>query len=60
MPSPVRYAVVKKVLEDKGYRLDHVTGSPHIFRKPGVSQQSIPAHHNQVKHVYYKKAQKAP
>lgn len=60
MPSPVRYPIVKKLLERKGYTLDHVTGSHYIFRKPGVPQQSIPVHHGQVKHVYFKKAQKAP
>jgi predicted RNA binding protein YcfA (HicA-like mRNA interferase family) len=60
MPSPVRFAVVKKVLESKGYVLDHVTGSHHIFRKPGAPQVIVPVHRNQVLHVYFKKAEKAP
>ncbi len=59
MPSDVRFAVVKKLLESKGYVLDHVTGSHHIFVKPGVPQQIVPVHRNQVKHVYFKKAQQA-
>jgi len=59
MPSPVRFAVVKKLLEEKGYRLDRISGSHHIFRKPGAPAQNIPVHHNQVKHVYYRKAQEA-
>ena len=60
MPSPVRFAVVKKLLESKGYVLTDISGSHHIFKKPGASPQSVPVHHNQVKHVYLKKAQKAP
>lgn len=60
MPSPVRFAVVKKLLESKGYTLTDISGSHHVFRKPGARALPIPVHHNQVKHVYYRKAQKAP
>jgi predicted RNA binding protein YcfA (HicA-like mRNA interferase family) len=60
MPSPVRFAVLKKLLESKGYVLSHVSGSHHVFKKPGAVQQIVPVHHNQVKYVYYRKAQQAP
>lgn len=60
MPSPVRFAVVKKLLESKGYKLVRVAGSHHIFEKAGVRPQIVPVHHNQVKHGYYRNAQKAP
>jgi predicted RNA binding protein YcfA (HicA-like mRNA interferase family) len=60
MPSPVRFAVVRKLLESKGYRLDRVSGSHHVFVKPGVPHVNIPVHRNQVNDVYYRQAQKAP
>jgi hypothetical protein len=34
MPSPVRFAIVRKLLESKGYRLDRISGSHHVFVKP--------------------------
>ncbi len=52
MPSPVRFAVVKKLLESKGYKLVRVAGSHHVFEKAGVRPQIVPVHHNQVKHGY--------
>jgi predicted RNA binding protein YcfA (HicA-like mRNA interferase family) len=37
-----------KVVERKGWILRRITGSHHIFEKPGVSQiLSIPVHHDQ-------------
>jgi predicted RNA binding protein YcfA (HicA-like mRNA interferase family) len=60
MPSPVRFAVVRKLLESKGYRLARVSGSHHIFVKPGVPHVNIPVHGNQVKHGYYRRAEQAP
>lgn len=60
MPSPVRFEVVKKLLESKGNRLDRVAGSHHTLTKPGHLPVVIPVHRNQVKHAYYRKAQKAP
>lgn len=60
MPSPVRFAVVKKLLEDKGYALVRIEGSHHIFDKPGVRPLTVPVHRNQVNYAYFRKAQKAP
>jgi predicted RNA binding protein YcfA (HicA-like mRNA interferase family) len=59
MPSPVRFAVVRKLLESKGYTLERISGSHHKFTKPGQPHLSIPVHRNQVKHAYYRLAQKA-
>ena len=60
MPSPVRFAVVKKLLESKGYKLARIHGSHHVFEKLGERPQSVPVHNNQVLYAYYRKAQKAP
>ncbi len=61
MPSPLRFAVVRAVLEAKGYRLTRINGSHHIFTKPGQpAVQSVPVHRGMVKHAYLRKAQNAP
>ena len=61
MPSPVRFTVVRALLESKGYRLTRISGSHHIFTKPGQALvQSVPVHKGLVKYVYFKKAQQAP
>ncbi|MCF2146176.1 type II toxin-antitoxin system HicA family toxin [Desmonostoc muscorum LEGE 12446] len=33
-----------KIIERKGWILQRVTGSHHIYQKPGVNQISIPVH----------------
>lgn len=58
MPSPVRYAAVKKMLEAKGYTHARTAGSHHIFTKPGVPSESIPVHKGLVKHGYVKRIAK--
>ncbi len=59
MPSPVRFAVVKRLLESRGWTLVRITGSHHHFAKPGeVGHYSIPVHKGQVKHGYYRDLQK--
>jgi predicted RNA binding protein YcfA (HicA-like mRNA interferase family) len=60
MPSPVRFSVVKKLLESKGYKLVRISSSHHIFEKAGVRPQIVPVHRNQVKYGYFRNAQKAP
>jgi predicted RNA binding protein YcfA (HicA-like mRNA interferase family) len=57
MPSPVRFAVVRRLLELRGYRLAGIFGSHHIFVKPGVPHVNIPVHRNLVN---YRHAQEAP
>lgn len=58
MPSNVRFAVVQKMLEGAGYRLDRVSGSHHIFVKEGVEPISIPVKRGQVKPFYVRKIEK--
>jgi predicted RNA binding protein YcfA (HicA-like mRNA interferase family) len=58
MPSPVRFAVVRKLLEDHGWVLARIRGSHHSFTKPGAGTFPIPVHRGKVAHVYYKEAQK--
>ena len=58
MPSNVRYAEIKRLLESKGWYLDRTSGTHHIFIKPGKRQINIPVHDKQVKFVYVKKANK--
>jgi predicted RNA binding protein YcfA (HicA-like mRNA interferase family) len=61
MPGPERFAVVKKILEDKGWRLMRISASHHIFEKPGISYHlSIPVHGGKVKPHYVREAKKAP
>lgn len=61
MPSEQRFAVVRKILERKGWRLDRITGSHHIFIKPGVPYHiNIPVHNGKVKPKYVKDAHHAP
>lgn len=60
MPSPVRYSVVKRMLEAAGWKYDRTTGSHHIFVKPGQRSFSVPVHQGKVKYGYVKAIQKLP
>jgi predicted RNA binding protein YcfA (HicA-like mRNA interferase family) len=56
MPSPTRFAEVKRMLQRHGWTLARVAGSHHIFVKPGERHTSIPVHKGLVKHGYVKDA----
>lgn len=58
MPSKVRLSIVRKMLEAKGYRLTRVSGSHHVFTKPGARSVPIPVHKNMVKPAYVRMVQK--
>jgi predicted RNA binding protein YcfA (HicA-like mRNA interferase family) len=58
MPSEMRFAEVKKMLEAKGYFLHRVTGSHHVFKKPGVGSFAVPVHHGKVMPIYVTKIEK--
>ncbi len=60
MPSPVRFAEVKRMLEARGYVLSRISGSHHIFTKKGVAPVTIPVHHGKVKPAYVRQVQKIP
>jgi predicted RNA binding protein YcfA (HicA-like mRNA interferase family) len=47
MPSPVRFAEVKRLLERHGWVLNRITGSHHIFVRPGEPHLAIPVHKGQ-------------
>jgi predicted RNA binding protein YcfA (HicA-like mRNA interferase family) len=58
MASEVRFSEVKKMLEAKGYFLDRVAGSHHIFKKPGVRSLPIPVHNGKVHPAYVRMIKK--
>ncbi len=46
------------MLERKGYLLARVSGSHHVFTKPGQLPVSIPVHRGKVKPHYVRKIKK--
>jgi predicted RNA binding protein YcfA (HicA-like mRNA interferase family) len=58
VPSNVRFAEVRKLLELNGWTLARIRGSHHVFTKPGLGSLPIPVHRNQVKAAYVRKIQK--
>lgn len=56
--SPHRFAVVRRNLEDHGWRLVRIHGSHHKFEHSDGRIFSIPVHHNQVKACYVRKIEK--
>jgi len=58
MPSPVRFAIVKKLLESHGWRLDRVKGSHHQFVKAGQRTLVITVHGGMVKPGYLREIEK--
>ena len=46
------------MLESKGYFLARISGSHHVFVKPGVFPVSIPVHNGKVKVIYVRKIEK--
>jgi predicted RNA binding protein YcfA (HicA-like mRNA interferase family) len=52
MASPVRFAVLRKLLEKHGWALIRVNGSHHVFKKPGSPDVVIPVHGGKVKPFY--------
>ena len=59
MASPVRFAEVKKLLEQNGWTLARVSGSHHIFTRPGEPRPfPVAVHKGMCKHAYYREAQK--
>jgi predicted RNA binding protein YcfA (HicA-like mRNA interferase family) len=58
MPSPVRFAEIRRLLEKHGWTLARISGSHYIFQKPGHRSFPVPVHHGKVDYVYFRKAQK--
>jgi predicted RNA binding protein YcfA (HicA-like mRNA interferase family) len=59
VPSPVRFAAVRRLLKQKGYALVRISGSHHVFEKPGKPLVVIPVHRGKVKPAYVREAEKA-
>lgn len=55
MPSSVRFAVIRKLLESHDWELSRIKGSHHIFTKKGEWPIVFPVHNRQVKYVYVRK-----
>lgn len=59
MPSPVRFADVKRLLHNHRWTLSRISSSHHIFTKPGEQFHfSIPVHKGMVKHGYLRDIKK--
>jgi len=58
MPSPVRFAVVKRLLESHGWQLVRISSSHHVFAKPGAANVVIPVHGGKVKPAYVREIKK--
>jgi predicted RNA binding protein YcfA (HicA-like mRNA interferase family) len=59
MPSPVRFAVVRRALERAGWILIRITGSHHVFRHPETGESIVvPVHGNLVKYGYIRRIEK--
>ena len=58
MAGEMRFAEVRKMLETKGYQLDRIRGSHHVFVKPGCQNEIVPVHHGKVKPSYVRDIKK--
>jgi predicted RNA binding protein YcfA (HicA-like mRNA interferase family) len=58
MPGEIRFSKVEKMLKDKGYTLVRISGSHHVFARPGSLPVVIPVHGGKVKPFYVKQIEK--
>jgi len=58
MASGKRFSEVRRLLERKGYRLARISGSHHVFTKPGARAVPIPVHSGMVKPAYVRLVEK--
>ena len=58
MATEVRFSYLKKILERHGWSLTRISGSHHVFTKPGNLPISVPVHGGRVKAVYVRKIEK--
>lgn len=58
MASGVRFAVLRRLLERHGWALCRVSGSHHVFRKPGQPILVVPVHGGEVKAAYARTIEK--
>jgi predicted RNA binding protein YcfA (HicA-like mRNA interferase family) len=58
MPSEVRFAVLRRLLERGGWKLVRVSGSHHVFKKAGAPDVVLPVHGGKVKPYYARQVEK--
>jgi predicted RNA binding protein YcfA (HicA-like mRNA interferase family) len=58
MGGEVRFAKLRRMLEQAGYTLARVHGSHHYFIKPGKQPVSIPVHRGKVKPFYARQVER--
>lgn len=58
MASERRFSEVRGLLEARGYRLDRIRGSHHIFEKPGCRPMIVPVHGGKVQPGYVRQIER--
>lgn len=58
MPSEVRFTELRRILGQSGWQLVRVTGSHHVFKKPGSPDVVLPVHRGKVKPYYVREVKK--
>ena len=58
MPSEVRFAIVRRMLERAGWTLIRISGSHHVFKKAGAPDVVLPVHGGKVKPYYARQVEK--
>lgn len=59
MAADLDFKALRKRLEEHGWTLARISGSHHVFTRPGCQPISIPVHRGKVKAVYGRKVDKA-
>jgi len=59
MASEVRFAEIRKILEQHGWTFVRIRGSHHHFRGEGRPPIVIPVHRGRVKAVYVREVEQA-
>jgi predicted RNA binding protein YcfA (HicA-like mRNA interferase family) len=58
MPSPVRFAEIKRLFNRHGWTLDRTAGSHYVFKSPTGQIYPVPVHNGLVNHVYFRAIKK--
>ena len=58
MPSDVRFAEVRRLLESHGWELSRIQGSHHVFTKEGETPIVVPVHNRRAKYAYVREIRK--
>ena len=58
MPSDVRFAEVRRLVEARGWVLVRVRGSHDVFRLPDGRVYVVPVHRGKVKYAYVREIKK--